>query len=44
MFSSSEQVVEPCSAGQGQCDESFYATSNGVQTVESKLEMKSTSR
>lgn len=44
IFSSSEQQMgEPCSAGQGQCDERFYATSKDVQAVESKLEMKSTS-
>lgn len=39
IFSSSEQMVESCSAGQGQRDEYFYVTSKDVQTVESKLEM-----
>ena len=44
IFSSSEQVVESCSAGQGQRDDSFYVTSKDGRTVESKLAMKGTSR
>lgn len=44
IFSSSEQMVEAYSTGQGQRDKCFYVTSKDVQTVESKLEMKSTFR